>query len=314
MTSADYVKLFDRKFGADSWAQWTTAAAVYLFRDAAGQVVYVGKAKNLRRRLQTYRNASRKKRHRKQRAIVRAAHTLEIQPQPSEAAALLRENELIRRHRPLFNVEGTYHFLYPAIAVGTHQQRLLLGITTDAEAWQPLNLRFFGVYRSRVRAIEAFDALAALLTVIGHREPARRLPPSYRPIRGARLHAYRRIGNLAPTLIQFLSGEALPIAQGSPPPSTSPPPLTTLAPLVQALLEQRSAREDAQTVEGHLQTLARFERTDIAPLRAALTALTGGPNGPSGDTACTFIPQDARDALFIEYNASADLDAAVVSR
>ena len=312
MTSADYVKLFDRKFGADSWAQWTTAAAVYLFRDAAGQVVYVGKAKNLRRRLQTYRNASRKKRHRKQRAIVRAAHTLEIQPQPSEAAALLRENELIRRNRPLFNVEGTYHFLYPAIAVGTHQQRLLLGITTDAEAWQPLNLRFFGVYRSRVRAIQAFDALAALLTVIGHREPARRLPPSYRPIRGARLHAYRRIGNLAPTLIQFLSGEALPIAEGSP--STSPPPLTTLAPLVQALLEQRSARADAQTVEGHLQTLARFERTDIAPLRAALTALTGGPNGPSGDTACTFIPQDARDALFIEYNASADLDAAVVSR
>jgi len=312
-----YVTLFDRKFGADS-GQWTTNPAVYLFRDEVGHVVYVGKAKNLRRRLQTYRNASRKKRHRKQRAIVQAAHTLEIQPQPSEAAALLRENELIRRHRPLFNVEGTYHFLYPAIAVGTHQQRLLLGITTDVEAWRPLNLRYFGVYRSRVRALEAFDALAALLSIVGHREPARRLPASYRPTRGARLHAYRRIGDLAPPLVQFLSGEALPPADRQvplcheatlSPPTHSPAhaaPLAALSPLVHALLEQRSAREGAQAIEGHLQTLARFERTDIAPLRAALA---GETRGARGGTARTFVAQDARDALFIQYQAEDNVGA-----
>ena len=267
--------MFDRKFGADGCSHWPTTPAVYLFRDKTGNVIYVGKSKNIRRRLQTYRNAGRQKRYRKQRAIVRAAHALEIQPQPSEKAALLRENELIRRHRPLFNVEGAYHFLYPAIAVGTHQQRLLLGITTHVEAWRSLNLHFFGVYRSRLRAIAAFDALTALLMFIGHREPASQLPASYRPTRGARLHAYRRALNLEPALIRFLAGNVAP-------------PLA-LSPLIDALLDRRSAREDAQAIEAHLQTLVRFERSDIAPLRAAFA-----------DPKRTYVAQEARDALFIE--------------
>jgi excinuclease ABC subunit C len=266
---------------------------VYLFRDKAGTVVYVGKAKNIRRRLQTYRNTGRKKRYRKQRAIVRASHTLEIEPQPSEAAALLRENELIRHHRPQFNVEGAYYFMYPAIAIGTDRQRLLIGITTDVDGWRSLNLRFFGVYRSRIRAMEAFDALTALLTYIGHREPARRLPTLYRPTRGARLHAYRRLSDLEPVLAQFLAGDTAP-------------PLTALSPLIFALLERRSAREEAQAIEAHLQTLARFERSDIAPLHAVLAS-----------TDRTFVAQEARDALFIAHNAkqaALDEQAASMSR
>ena len=71
-------------------------------------------------------------------------------------------------------------------------------------------------------------------------------------------------------------------------------------------MEQRSAREGAQAIEGHLQTLARFERTDIAPLRAALA---DGTRGARGGTARTFVAQDARDALFIQYQAEDNVGA-----
>jgi excinuclease UvrABC nuclease subunit len=47
-------------------------------------VLYAGKAKDLRRRLAGYRNASRRKAHRKMRTLVRLAASLEIRSQESE--------------------------------------------------------------------------------------------------------------------------------------------------------------------------------------------------------------------------------------
>ena len=109
------LKRFDRKFGADLVRELPAGPAVYLFKDGEGRVLYAGKAKNIRRRLQSYRNASRRKVHRKMRALVSEASTLEVRLQPSERAALLLENELIRAFRPRYNVDGAYTFLYPAI-------------------------------------------------------------------------------------------------------------------------------------------------------------------------------------------------------
>ena len=58
------MRRFDRKFGADFLRELPEAPAVYLFKDEAGGVLYAGKAKNIRRRLAGYRNASRRKAHR----------------------------------------------------------------------------------------------------------------------------------------------------------------------------------------------------------------------------------------------------------
>ena len=87
------MRRFDRKFGKDLLRELPEAPAVYLFKDEAGGVLYVGKAKNVRRRLAQYRNASRRKAHRKMRELVRVAHALEVRLEGSEADALLREME-----------------------------------------------------------------------------------------------------------------------------------------------------------------------------------------------------------------------------
>ena len=142
MTGGVNANVFDAKFGADRLRELPRAPGVYLFRDAAGGVLYAGKAKDLRRRLACYRNASRRRAHRKMRTLVRLAASLEVRPQASETQALLLENELIRTLRPRYNVDGAYAFLYPALGVGCDGERLLLAFTSTPEAWHGLDLRW----------------------------------------------------------------------------------------------------------------------------------------------------------------------------
>ena len=150
------MRRFDRKFGVDFLRELPETPGVYLFKDEAGAVLYAGKARNLRRRLAGYRNASRRKAHRKMRTLVREAHSLEVRLQQSEADALLLENELIRTLRPPYNVDGAYDFLYPSIGTGRHEGRLLLCFTSRPESFDRLPLRWHGCFRSRLRALDAF--------------------------------------------------------------------------------------------------------------------------------------------------------------
>jgi excinuclease ABC subunit C len=77
---------------------------VYGMLDAAGELVYVGKAKCLRTRLLSYFRPN--SRDPKAGRIVEAARVVAWEPAACEFAALLRELELIRRWRPRFNVQG----------------------------------------------------------------------------------------------------------------------------------------------------------------------------------------------------------------
>jgi excinuclease ABC subunit C len=266
-------RLFDQKFGAERLRELPRGPGVYLFRDAEGRVLYAGKAKDLRRRLAGYRNASRRKAHRKMRALVREAASLEVRPLESEKQALLHENELIRKLRPPFNVDGAFAFLYPALGVGGNDGRVLLAFTSTPEEWSSLALRWHGCFRSRMRARAAFDALVALFGRLGHREPMSRLPAV--PLRrGVRLEAFRRLPpELATAADAFLAGESRDL----------------LALLFERLLESASARREAAEVAQQLRTLDGFARRDVAALHRALRK-----TGRSG-----WVPGEERDALFI---------------
>ncbi|MDJ0866556.1 MAG: nucleotide excision repair endonuclease [Myxococcota bacterium] len=268
------LRRFDRKFGAQLVRELPDAPGVYLFKDAGGRVLYAGKAKSLRRRLASYRNASRRKAHRKMRTLVREAASLEVRHQPSERAALILENELIRTLRPPYNVDGAYSFLYPAIGLGGDARQALLCFTTHPDAWDALGLDWFGVFRSRPRALEAFEALAALLGRAGHREPRKRLPEAPR-LRGSRLAGFRRVDAdwLASTR-RFLAGESDAL----------------LAELALHLLERPDARREADAVGDELRCLEAFFRGDLTALRDALRA-----SGRGGH----FVGQDERDTLFL---------------
>lgn len=269
------LKRFDRKFGAELLRELPASPAVYLFKDRDGTVLYAGKAKNVRRRLQGYRNATRRKAHRKMRALVREARTLEVRLQPSERDALLVENELIRTLRPRYNVDGAYSFLYPAVGIATRGRQSLFCFTTQIDAFAGLGLRWHGTFRSRGRTREAFEGLVSLLGRIGHPEPRSRTRDLPR-VRGSRIVALRRVERLLPGVERLLSGRSDRV----------------LRDLSEMLLEKPDARADAEQVGEDLRLLESFFQGDTRKLRQVLRAArrTG-----------TYVSQDERDALFIGF-------------
>ncbi len=79
------------------------APGVYLFQDRRGKVLYVGKAQSLRARVRSYLRAGGDGRARMP-AMIEQAVDVDVVLTPSVKDALLLENELIKRHRPPFNV------------------------------------------------------------------------------------------------------------------------------------------------------------------------------------------------------------------
>jgi excinuclease ABC subunit C len=89
---------------------------VYLWKDAAGEVLYVGKAKRLRSRVRSYVAAdfaTSPKNHLLQR-LINDVETIVV---GSEAESLILENNLIKEYRPRFNVRLKDDKSYPSIAV-----------------------------------------------------------------------------------------------------------------------------------------------------------------------------------------------------
>lgn len=80
---------------------------VYLMKDRFGRVLYVGKAKDLKKRVATYFQPARKNaiQQPKIRTMVGLVHALETVTVRSEAEALLLEGRLIKEHRPRYNTD-----------------------------------------------------------------------------------------------------------------------------------------------------------------------------------------------------------------
>ena len=81
---------------------------VYSMRDARGEVVYVGKAKNLRQRLRSYRVANPERVSRRHLRLMREVVRVDFDLCPTESSALAREAKLLRRLKPRFNRAGVW--------------------------------------------------------------------------------------------------------------------------------------------------------------------------------------------------------------
>ena len=77
-------------------------AGCYIYYDATGEIIYVGKAKNLKRRVYSYFH----KQHdsAKTRVLVSQIEKLEYIITDSEVEALILESHLIKKHKPKYNI------------------------------------------------------------------------------------------------------------------------------------------------------------------------------------------------------------------
>lgn len=97
-----------------------TQPGCYLFRDKRGRVLYVGKAKSLRSRVRQYFQSG-GNRDPKTLALVAKIYDVDLLVTDHESEALILEANLVREHRPRYNVNLKDDKRYPYLKVTTHE-------------------------------------------------------------------------------------------------------------------------------------------------------------------------------------------------
>ena len=138
-----------------------TEPGCYLWRDGRDRVVYVGKAKNLRARLSSYFQAWSGIQQRT-RSMLEAARSVEWIVCANEVEALHLEYNLIKRHRPRYNVRYTDDKSYPYLAITVQEDvpRAMVRRNPKRDG-----TRYFGPYAHAYAIRESLDLLLRVFPV-----------------------------------------------------------------------------------------------------------------------------------------------------
>ena len=132
-----------------------TKPGVYLFRDAEGSVLYVGKAKSLRSRVRSYFQRTGDGRA-QIRLLPERVADVEVIVTGSEVEALHLEQNLVKRHRPPFNVRLRDDKSFPYIAVTVEDEYPRVMFTRERH--RP-GVWYFGPYANAKKVRETLDVL-----------------------------------------------------------------------------------------------------------------------------------------------------------
>ena len=151
------------RFGVEFFRAIPKSPGVYIMSDGLGRVLYVGQSTNLRTRLGTYRRANPDHTPRRVLRLIHAACHISWEQCEDAACAQLRENELLRIHRPRFNRMNVYPRAYGFIGFELSGDQLTLFRATEADPASEL----FGAFKGA--AVSAFGSLLRLLWSAIHR-------------------------------------------------------------------------------------------------------------------------------------------------
>jgi excinuclease ABC subunit C len=191
-----------------------TKPGVYMFRDAGGQVLYVGKAKSLRPRVRSY--------FQKGAMITQLPERiadLEVIVTDTEVEALHLEQNLVKRHRPPFNVRLRDDKSFPYIAVTVEDEYPRVMFTRERHR---RGVVYFGPYANAKKVRETLDVLNR---VFPYRPCEGPKPGRHSGIPCLDYHIERCLapcvgyvsredyGKVIDSVIEFLSGDSKPIVR-----------------------------------------------------------------------------------------------------
>jgi excinuclease ABC subunit C len=127
----------------------------YLMRNAADQVIYVGKAVNLRARVRSYFQKQAQHTAKTRRMVAEIAD-LEWVVTDTELEALILENELIKRHRPHYNIRLKDDKQYPYIKVHWQDDFPKIAVV---RRMMPDGARYYGPFTSGTAVRQTLEAL-----------------------------------------------------------------------------------------------------------------------------------------------------------
>ncbi|MBN1449228.1 MAG: DEDD exonuclease domain-containing protein [Bacteroidetes bacterium] len=143
---------------------------VYFFHDRRGEVLYIGKARDLKERVSSYfyHNIGHTD---KIRRLVRGVHGITWKTTETELSALLAESRLIKQHQPPFNTRLKRDRRYPFIRIDRLDPWPTIGWCYDLS---DDGAEYFGPFRSRFAVEDALDSINKLFLL---RECDTRLKP-----------------------------------------------------------------------------------------------------------------------------------------
>ena len=132
---------------------------VYLFRDGKGRVVYVGKAKSIRKRVASHFSKAQVPSSPGHAEMVAAVEQIEFVVVGSEAEALLAEQSFIKQYRPRFNIRLRDDKSYPFIAISLDEDFPRVYFTRERH--RP-GRAYFGPYSNAKRVRGTLDLLTKI--------------------------------------------------------------------------------------------------------------------------------------------------------
>src|ERR1700730_7652013 len=130
---------------------------VYLFRDGRGRVVYVGKAKSLRKRVASHFSKAQVPSSPGHAEMVASVEQVEYVAVASEAEALLAQQSFIKQYRPRFNIRLRDDKSYPFIAISFDEDYPRVYFTRERH--RP-GRAYFGPYSNATRVRATLEVLA----------------------------------------------------------------------------------------------------------------------------------------------------------
>jgi excinuclease ABC subunit C len=134
-----------------------TGSGVYLYKDSAGSVIYVGKAVNIRKRVESYFRANTASL--KTNLLVSRIARIETIPTASEAEALILEASLIKQYQPKYNVELKDGKTYPFIQITKEDFPLVSVVRFNARKHKDINAELYGPYVNPTLIREALQII-----------------------------------------------------------------------------------------------------------------------------------------------------------
>lgn len=130
--------------------QFPPSSGVYLMRDLAGEIIYVGKARSLRQRVRSYFNPSGDSRYHIKFLMAKVID-IDVMLTDTEKEALLLENTLIKQHHPRYNLNLKDDKTYFSLRIDPHEEfaRFTVVRKRPGDA-----ARYFGPYSSGSAARE----------------------------------------------------------------------------------------------------------------------------------------------------------------
>ena len=159
-----------------------TDSGVYLMKDGAGEILYVGKAKNLKNRVRSYFNSSPKAE--KVLMMVRKVADFDYIITRTEEEALVLENNLIKLHKPFYNILLKDDKLYPFLRIDVSKPcpkvEIIRRLKNDRS-------KYFGPYMVGISAQEMLRLIHSAFPVRECSLNMEKIPKNHRPCLNAHI-------------------------------------------------------------------------------------------------------------------------------